>query len=135
VILIGAIIPGIVEELFFRGVIQTQLQARLISHHNAIFFSAFIFSVLHFQFYGLLPRMIMGLILGYMFYWSKNIWYPVLVHIVNNTIGVIGIYFFGTTILEPYNKSLLTLLFVVISFVLSVFIILHLKRIFYFRRR
>lgn len=133
-IVVAAIIPGVVEELFFRGVIQTQLQNTLINHHSAIFFSAFLFSAMHFQFSGFIPRMILGLIFGYMFYWSKNIWYPVLSHIINNTLGVLGIYFFGTEILHPENGTLLSIPFVVISFVATIFIILRLRQIFYLHK-
>jgi membrane protease YdiL (CAAX protease family) len=133
-IVVAAIIPGVVEELFFRGVIQTQFQNTLINHHSAIFFSAFIFSAMHFQFYGFIPRMILGLILGYMFYWSKNIWYPVLAHITNNTLGVLGIYFFGREILHPENGTLPSIPFVVISLLVTIFIISRLRQIFYLHK-
>ena len=87
-ILIIAIIPALGEELLFRGVLQ-QLFAKWTGRiHLSIFVSAFLFSAIHFQFYGFLPRFILGLILGYMFYWSGSLWLPILAHFTNNALAV-----------------------------------------------
>ncbi len=74
-IVLMAIIPGIVEEIFFRGIVQKQLLDTLNNVHYAVLMGAFLFSLFHFQFYGFIPRLIMGVLLGYIFLWSKNIWY------------------------------------------------------------
>ena len=128
VILIVAIIPGIAEEFLFRGIVQSQLQNILKNRHYAILFSAALFSFFHFQIYGFIPRMVLGMLLGYIFYWSKNIWYPVIMHITNNLIGVLGFYFLGSKI-TPDSGNSMTILLMFPSVVVSVLMILNLKRI------
>ena len=89
-----ALIPAIGEELLFRGVLQ-QLFAKWTGKiHLAIFISAFLFSAIHMQFFGFLPRFVLGLILGYMFCWSKNLWLPILAHFTNNALAIIFTYQF-----------------------------------------
>jgi uncharacterized protein len=127
-ILIMAIIPGIAEELFFRGVVQLQFQNILKNPHYTILLSAAVFSFAHFQFYGFIPRMALGMLLGYVFYWSKNIGYPIMMHITNNLISVLGAYFFGPKIMNPDSGSSTTMLFIIPSIVLSILIIFNLKR-------
>jgi len=79
-----AIIPAIGEELFFRGVLQKYLGKGLKNVHLAVFLTAIIFSFFHFQFYGFLPRLFLGVLFGYLFVWSGNLWLPILAHLVNN---------------------------------------------------
>ena len=84
-----ALIPAIGEELLFRGILQ-QLFAKWTGKiHLAIFISAFLFSAIHMQFFGFLPRFVLGLVLGYMFFWSKNLWLPILAHFTNNALAII----------------------------------------------
>ena len=87
-LLVIALIPAIGEELTFRGVVQQAL-TRKCNPHVAIWLSAFIFSFIHFQFYGFLPRMFLGLILGYMFYYSGSLWTSILMHFINNGTAVV----------------------------------------------
>ena len=87
-LLVIALIPAIGEELTFRSVLQQALTKRC-NAHVAVFLSAFIFSFIHFQFYGFLPRMFLGLILGYMFYYSGSIWTTILMHFINNGTAVV----------------------------------------------
>ena len=84
-----ALIPAIGEELTFRGVLQQFLTKRCKNAHVAVWLSAFIFSFIHFQFYGFLPRMFLGLLLGYMFYYSGSLWTSILMHFVNNGVAVV----------------------------------------------
>ena len=93
-IIIIAIIPAIGEELFFRGILQHYLNETFNNAHVAIFSTALVFSFVHFEFFTLLPRFFLGLILGYIFYWNKNILLPILAHFTNNFIGIM-IYYFG----------------------------------------
>ena len=89
-----ALIPAIGEELLFRGVLQ-QLFAKWTGKiHLAIFISAFLFSAIHLQFFGFFPRFVLGIVLGYMFYWSKNLWLPILAHFTNNALAIIFTYQF-----------------------------------------
>ncbi len=83
-----AIIPAIGEELFFRGYLQKQL-SNLFNIHLSILLTAFLFSAVHLHFHGLLPRFVLGILLGYLLYWSKNLWIPIIAHFVNNALAVI----------------------------------------------
>ena len=95
-LMVMALIPAIGEELVFRGLIQQSLQARLKKTHLVVWVSAAIFSAFHLQFEGFLPRMLLGGILGYLFFWSKNIWIPIIAHFVNNAIQVVAAYMLGS---------------------------------------
>jgi membrane protease YdiL (CAAX protease family) len=88
-LLVIAFAAGITEEFLFRGALQRIIGKGVINHHFAIWITATLFSAFHLQFYGFLPRMILGAYFGYLLYWSKNIWIPVLAHITNNTVAVI----------------------------------------------
>jgi len=83
-LLIIAIMPAVGEELFFRGYLQQTIIKWTISPHIGIIITAILFSVIHFQFYGLIPRFILGVLLGYTFLWSNNLWLPIIAHFVNN---------------------------------------------------
>lgn len=89
-----AIIPAIGEELFFRGILQQILQNK-VKAHAAVWITAIIFSAIHFQFFGFIPRMLMGALLGYLFLWTGNIWVPVAAHFTNNAAAVLYYYFKG----------------------------------------
>lgn len=88
-LLMMAIIPSIGEEFFFRGLLQRLFSEWFRNVHIAIFFTAFLFAAIHFQFYGFLPRMILGALFGYLFYWTGSIWIPVFAHFLNNGSAVI----------------------------------------------
>jgi uncharacterized protein len=90
-----AILPGIGEELIFRGIIQKQIAGWLKNPIVAIWISAFIFSAIHMQFEGFFPRLCLGAILGYLYYWTNNLWVPIITHAFNNGIQVILIYAMG----------------------------------------
>jgi hypothetical protein len=87
-VLLIAVIPAFAEEFFFRGVIQ-RLFAKKMNIHFAIWLTAFVFSAVHVEFYGFVPRLLLGAYLGYLFVWSGSIWIPVLAHFVNNFLGVL----------------------------------------------
>jgi uncharacterized protein len=100
--IIVAVIAGIGEELLFRGVIQNKLFALFKNIHVAIWASAILFSAIHFQFYGFVPRMMLGVIFGYLYYWSNNIWVPIIAHFTNNGFTVLGMYMYNLKMLN-YN--------------------------------
>ncbi len=91
-ILMIAIIPAIGEELLFRGALQQLVQEWTKKPHLAIWLTAALFSFFHFQFYGFLPRMFLGAMFGYLFYWSGSLWYPIIGHFMNNGFQVVGYY-------------------------------------------
>lgn len=86
-----AVLAGLGEELFFRGIIQRILSDRL-SPALAIWITAFIFSAIHMQFYGFIPRLLLGAMLGYLLYWSDDLWMPILAHTINNGVAVVYYY-------------------------------------------
>ena len=100
-LLVIAVVAGITEEFFFRGVLQ-QLICKISSNkHVAIWVTAFIFSAIHFQFYGFFPRMFLGALLGYLFVWSGNLWIPMIVHSLNNAMSVLLFrYYYNTATYE-----------------------------------
>ncbi len=83
-----AIIPGFCEEYFFRGVLQKNFRLLFSNPHYAIILSALLFSAFHLQFYGFFPRFLLGVLFGYMFYWSGSLIYPVIAHALNNFFGI-----------------------------------------------
>jgi len=88
-IIIIALLPALGEEFLFRGVLQDIFSGLFRSEHGAILFTALLFSIFHLQFYGLVPRMVLGIVYGYLFLWSRSIWLPVLAHFINNLVPVI----------------------------------------------
>lgn len=92
-LLVIAVIPAIGEELLFRGVLQGMFGKLTKNIHWGIIITAFLFAALHMQFYGLLPRMAMGILFGYLLIWSGSLWVPVIAHLVNNGMAVITKYY------------------------------------------
>jgi uncharacterized protein len=87
-----AILPAVGEELLFRGLIQKILTGMTRSHHWGIWISAALFSALHMQFFGFIPRMILGAMFGYLLVWSGSLWLPILAHFINNAAAVIALW-------------------------------------------
>ena len=100
-LLLMAVLPAMAEELTFRGVLQRLFQAKGEKGdeakrregekipHLAIWCSAILFSAIHLQFYGFVPRMLMGALFGYMLVWTGSLWIPILMHFTNNAMAVI----------------------------------------------
>lgn len=96
-LLLMALLPAVAEELTFRGVLMNLFRVkgkRLQGKgegvpHLAIWCSAILFSAIHLQFYGFVPRMLMGALFGYMLVWTSNLWVPILMHFTNNAMAVI----------------------------------------------
>lgn len=94
-----ALLPGLSEEVLFRGVLQPTL-ARRMNPHVAIWITAILFSAIHLQFLGFLPRLVLGAVFGYLAWWGKSLWYPIVGHFLNNGIAVIMVYVVGTDIID-----------------------------------
>lgn len=90
-ILLIAIIPAMGEEMFFRATIQ-KIFTEWRKAVWGIWIAAFVFSAIHLQFYGFVPRMLLGAFLGYLYAWSGSLWLPVVAHFVNNAIAVVFYY-------------------------------------------
>jgi len=94
-LIIVALLPAIGEELLFRGIIQKELIAKFSNPHVAIFLASAIFSGIHLQIQGFLPKLFIGLILGYAYYWTKSLWYPIILHFLNNGMQTLLLFFVG----------------------------------------
>ena len=104
------ILPAIGEELLFRGIVQQLFKKKFGNAHAAIWISAAIFSALHMQFFGFLPRLVLGAMFGYMLEWSGTLWLPIIAHFVNNVTAVVAYYLMqkgliGTGIDQPGTLS------------------------------
>ena len=89
-ILIIAVLTGIGEEFFFRGGLQRMLIYCDINHHVAIWTSAVVFSAIHFQFFGFVPRVLLGAWFGYLYLWSGSIWLNAFAHALNNSLVIVS---------------------------------------------
>lgn len=87
-----AFLPAIGEELLFRGVIQRIFTNWTRNYHWGIWISAVLFSALHLQFYGFIPRMFLGVLFGYLLVWSGSMWLPITAHFINNGVAVVAMY-------------------------------------------
>lgn len=91
-ILVVAVIPAIGEELVFRGVVQRQLHRWFDNTHAAVWIAAIVFAAIHMQFFGFVPRMLLGAMFGYLYFWSGRIIVPIIAHFVNNGFTVFLLY-------------------------------------------
>ena len=94
-LIVVAVLPAIGEELLFRGVLQRLLGEWSKNIHAGIWISAFVFSAMHAQFYGFVPRMLLGALFGYLLVWSGSLWLPILAHFINNGSAVLFTYLFA----------------------------------------
>lgn len=88
-ILIVGLFTGLAEEMFFRAGIQRMMMASRLSPAVAIWSAAAIFSFVHFQFFGFVPRLLLGAMFGYVYWRTGSIWAPALLHGINNSIVVV----------------------------------------------
>jgi len=84
--------PAIFEELIFRGALQQLMVKWTRSAWIGIIITSIIFSAIHFSYYGFLSRMFLGVVLGFMFHYSKSIWLSILAHFLNNGFAVTMMY-------------------------------------------
>lgn len=100
-----AVLPAVGEELMFRGVVQQKLRQQTKNAHLAIWITAIIFSAIHMQFEGFLARLTLGAALGYLFYWTKNLWIPIIAHFLVNGLQIAMQYFFEAKMDEITEKA------------------------------
>lgn len=124
-LLMIGVIASVGEELIFRGVLQRLMIGMFKNVHLAVVITSILFSAFHFQFFSFLPRFVLGMVLGYLMYYGRSIWFPILAHFVNNAMGVIYYYFSsrGSTddMLEEIGTSTLIPVAAVISLALFIF--------------
>ena len=125
-----AILPAIGEEFCFRGWLQPALQKVTGNAHVAIWLSAILFSAFHLQFFGFVPRMLLGAMFGYFMYWSGNLWLAIVAHMVNNGFSVLMLYLYKLKVidLDPNSPESLPLMAVIPFTILFVFLIVLIKK-------
>ena len=127
-----ALIPAVGEELLFRGVLQRIFSDWFRNRHLGIWVVALLFSIMHYQFTGLLPRILLGASFGYLYIWTRSIWAPILAHFLNNGIAVVyyHFYFRGNLSADPDSIGMEnnTLLFVLLSAIISAMILEVIRR-------
>lgn len=101
-----ALLPALGEELIFRGIVQRGLIKQTGNPHLAIWVAAALFSAIHLQFFGFVPRMLMGVAMGYLLLWSGNLWYPIVAHFTNNAMSVVLAYGIQHRSIDPKIENL-----------------------------
>jgi len=94
-VLIIAVVPAFGEELIFRGLLQGKIMDSLKNPVAAIWITAILFSAFHMQFEGFIPRLLLGALLGYLYYWTNNLWVPIIAHFLNNFLQVVAQYLYS----------------------------------------
>ncbi len=128
-----ALIPAVGEELLFRGVLQNIFVKWTKNIHWGIFIAAFVFSFIHFQFYGFLPRIFLGIIFGYLYFWSKSLWLSMLGHFINNGFAVVVSYFASDQMMgdkiDTIGTTQQTIIFTILSTIITfgIFYIIYKK--------
>lgn len=134
-LLVIAVLAGVSEEFFFRGLIQSELTRAVRNPHVAIWITAIAFSAIHLQFYGFFPRLLLGALFGYFYLWSGNLWVPILAHMVNNAFSLV-LFFVGQKRDLPLDveNEAAPWPVVMIFLVLTVFLIQKVYRTFQLRK-
>lgn len=104
-IIMIAVLPAVGEELVFRGILQRLFTNMTRNYHFGVWIAAILFSAMHMQFYGFLPRLFLGLIFGYLLIWTKNLWIPIIGHFINNASAVLVAYFNRTGVMETGHEQ------------------------------
>lgn len=104
-ILMG-LVAGIGEELLFRGVLQNLFKDWSGSIHLSVWLTAFLFSVIHLQYHAILPRFVLGALIGYVYVYSGNLNYSILLHVVYNSILVVFTYYIQHNELDTSLESI-----------------------------
>lgn len=89
-LLIVGVLAAFSEEIFFRGTLQRLFLTSGVRIHLAVWITAIIFSAIHVQFFGFIPRLLLGAFFGYVVAWSGNLWLGVLAHFTNNALAAIA---------------------------------------------
>lgn len=136
-LLVIAVLPAVGEELLFRGLVQNLLNKAFGNPHVAIWLSAMVFAVFHFQLYGVVPRMLLGALFGYLYYWSGYLSIAMLAHFINNSLTLILLYFTQLKIIDydPMAAEVSPPVYMVMLFFLAGCILLFLFKNYFDRQQ
>lgn len=122
-LLVVALIPALGEEMIFRGLILPIVQKWTGKLHAAVWISALLFSAMHLQFYGFLPRLVLGALLGYLFVYTRSLWAPIIAHFVNNALALVLLFLIArgkiTADLDTFEPELSDLIALIFSLLLA----------------
>lgn len=105
-LIVLAALPAIAEELFFRGVIQTLLQRTALGATGAIIISSLSFSLMHLEFDNFFAIWFMGIVLGYLYFITQNLWISIIAHFINNALMISMKYAFMNGLLsKDFSES------------------------------
>lgn len=104
-ILVMGLVAALSEELFFRGLLQQMFIKNKINVHIAIALTAVLFSAFHLQFFGFLPRLFLGMVLGYLYYITQNLWVSIAAHFFNNTFAIVSVHMFSEEIAPAAQQA------------------------------
>lgn len=129
-LIVFALIGPLGEEVFFRGVLQLKLKDWGLSPVKSIWAAATIFSLVHFQFYGFIPRLLLGALFGYLFLWCGNIWIPIVAHVINNALFILTAFIHQKRPLLDRNIEIIAgnWISVIISLALSVVVLFFFRK-------
>lgn len=100
-------LAGLSEEMLFRGAMLRTMEDSRMGTHAAVWITAIIFSAIHMQFFGFLPRMLLGVWLGYLLVWTRSLWVPIIAHTLNNATVVVMTFLSNRGIVpEGYGDTL-----------------------------
>ena len=106
-VFVVGLMAGLSEEMLFRGAMLRTMQDSRLGTHTVVWVVAIIFSAFHMQFYGFIPRMLLGAWLGYLFVWTRSLWVPIIAHTLNNSTVVVFSYLTNKGIIpEGYGDNL-----------------------------
>ncbi len=131
VIAVVGFIPAVGEEFLFRGMIQRIVLKKSKNVGVSIFLVAVLFSAIHGQFYGFFPRLMLGLLLGLIYYWSGNLLYSIVFHFLNNSLVVTYFYLQNINVIkaDTMGDHSLSYLTVIFSFMVTFISLLYFRRI------
>lgn len=117
-----AVTPAIGEELMFRGILQPIFTKLFRNEHLAVWITAILFSAIHFQMQGFIPRMLLGAFFGYFYLYTQNLWVPILTHFVFNGSQVVAKYTTDIAIESPEMELSEIIIPSLISLVITTFL-------------
>jgi uncharacterized protein len=129
-VLVIAVIPAIGEEILFRGLVQRKIFNKTANMHAAIWIAAALFSAIHLQFYGFVPRLLLGAMFGYLYAWSANLWVPIFAHFVNNAFTVVLLFLNNRGVLDfdiESSQSTVSWPFALLSLLATILLLVNLK--------